>query len=197
MPDSPVDYLLSRRSVKFVQKPGPNKDELATIFQAAMRAPDHARQRPWRFAVIEGDAVARLGERVIDIVNASDNPMRPEKVATTRRWLADVPVLVAVACKLDHANQRVPEHERMLAVGAAVTNMLNAAHMLGYAAYWSTGLGTYNDEVNEALGFDALDYRFMGYVSIGTPVRDTVVPERPDWEEFVTRWQAPETQAGQ
>lgn len=186
--DSPISYLLSRRSVKFVQKPGPNQDELATIFQAAMCAPDHARQRPWRFAVIQGDAVARFGELVIDLVNASEHPMRPEKMATTRRWLAGVPVLIAIACTLDYANQRIPEHERMLATGAAVTNILNAAHMLGYAAYWSTGLGTYNDEVNEALGFDSLDYRFMGYVSIGTPIKDTTVPERPDWQEYVSEW---------
>jgi nitroreductase len=92
---------------------------------------------------------------------------------------------------MDYSNQRIPEHERMLATGAAVANMLNAAHMLGYGAYWSTGLGTYNDEISAALGFDSLDYRFMGYLAVGTPIDPPRGVERPDWSEFVTEWSGP------
>jgi len=88
----------------------------------------------------------------------------------------------------------VPEHERLLAVGAAVTNMLNAAHMLGYGAYWSTGLGTYVDEVNEALGFDGLDYRFLGYLAVGTPIQPPAAVERPDYRKFVAEWTGAATQ---
>ena len=65
-------------------------------------------------------------------------------------------------------------------MGAAAANMLNAAHMLGYGAYWSTGLGTYVDEVNEALGFDGLDYRFLGYLAVGTPIQAPEPVARPD-----------------
>src|SRR5690606_33074339 len=96
--------------------------------------------------------------------------------------------MLAVACKLDHANTKIPEEERMLATGAAVTNILNAVHMSGYAAYWSTGLGTYVDQVTDALGFDSLDYRFMGYIVIGTPIESGQAPERPDYREFVSEW---------
>ena len=96
--------------------------------------------------------------------------------------------MLAVACHTSTIPTRIPEDERLLATGAAVTNILNAAHMLGYAAYWSTGLGTYVDEVNEALGFDSLDYRFMGYVVLGTPIQSMTPPERPDYREFVSEW---------
>jgi nitroreductase len=191
MPDTPIDFLLSRRSVKFVQAPGPSDAELSLILQAAMRAPDHGKLTPWRFALIRGEAVARFAEVAIAIINASDRPMLPEKVATNRRWLARVPLLIGIACRMDYANQRIPEHERMLATGAAVTNMLNAAHMLGYGAYWSTGLGTYNEDVGAALGFDALDYRFMGYLAVGTPIDPPRDAPRPDWPAFVTEWSGP------
>lgn len=191
MPDTPIDFLLSRRSVKFVQAPGPSDAELSLILQAAMRAPDHGKLTPWRFALIRGEAVARFAEVAIAIINASDRPMLPEKVATNRRWLARVPLLIGIACRMDYANQRIPEHERMLATGAAVTNMLNAAHMLGYGAYWSTGLGTYNEDVGAALGFDALDYRFMGYLAVGTPIDPPRDTPRPDWPAFVTEWSGP------
>src|SRR3546814_3714173 len=84
-----------------------------------MRAPDHGKLRPWRFALVRGEAIGRLAELVVSCAKAADTPMAAEKEASTRRWLARVPLLIAVACRLDHANQRIPEHERMLATGAA------------------------------------------------------------------------------
>lgn len=185
---APIEYLLSRHSVKFVQAPAPSEEHLSKIFQAAMSAPDHGRLRPWRFALIRGAAIGRLADMTLAAIKASGGMLTTQKEASTRRWLDKAPLLVAIACRLDHANTKIPEHERMLAVGAAVGNMLNAAHMLGYGAYWSTGLGTYIDEVSEALGFDSLDYRFMGYLSLGTPIQERAAPERPDYHAYVTEW---------
>lgn len=185
---APIDYLLSRRSVKFVQAPGPSEAHLAQILQAAMSAPDHGRLRPWRFALIRGEAVQRLGELAIGAIKRAGLPLTTQKEASTREWLSKVPLLIALACRMDTSNVKIPEHERMLATGAAVTNMLNAAHMLGYGAYWSTGLGTYVEEVTEALGFDALEYRFLGYLAIGTPIAPSDPPERPDYRDFITEW---------
>lgn len=185
---TPLDYLLSRRSIKLVQQPGPDEQQLAQILQAAMSAPDHGRLQPWRFTLIQGPAIARLADLSISATRAAGLPLTDAKEASIRRWLSKVPLLIGVACHLDHANTIIPEDERMLATGAAVTNMLNAAHMQGYGAFWSTGLGTYIDEVPEALGFDALDYRFMGYLSIGTPVSQPGPAERPDFRQFLTEW---------
>ena len=183
---APIDYLMSRRSVKFVRAPGPDDAQLAQILQAGMSAPDHGRLRPWRFVLIRGAAIERVADLAVNAARTAGMPLTAEKEARTRQWLAEVPLLMGVACRLDHSNTKIPEHERMLATGAAVTQMLNAAHMLGFGAYWSTGLGTYLDEVNEALGFDGLDYRFMGYVAIGTPIQETPAPERPDYRQFVS-----------
>lgn len=185
---SPVEYLLSRRSVKFVTAPGPTEEQLSLILQSAMSAPDHGKLQPWRFALIRGEAIGRLADLALNATKAAGLPLTPEKEASTRKWLSQVPLLIALACRIDHSNTKIPEQERILATGAAVTNMLNAANMLGYGAYWSTGLATYIDEVNEALGFDGLDYRFMGYLAIGTPINDTEAPKRADYHPFVTEW---------
>lgn len=188
MSESALDYLLSRRSVKFVQEPGPTQDELGVILQCAMSAPDHGRLQPWRFSIIRGPAIAKLANLAIAAIKAAGLPLTPEKEASTRQWLGKVPVLIAIACHLDHTNTKVPESERMLAVGAGVMNMLNAAHMLGYGAFWSTGLGTYLDEVSEALGYDALDYRFMGFLAVGTPIITPAQVRRVEYSGFVTEW---------
>jgi len=183
-----IDYLFNRRSVKFVQAPGPSEAQLAQILRAAMSAPDHGQLRPWRFKLIRGDAVVQLGELAIGSIKRAGLPLTEQKEASTREWLKKVPLLIALACRMDTQNTKIPEDERLLATGAAVTNMLNAAHMLGYGAYWSTGLGTYVEEVSEALGFDALEYRFMGFLAIGTPIAQTEPPQRPDYQDFVTEW---------
>ena len=59
-------------------------------------------------------------------------------------------------------------------------NLLNAVHMLGYAAFWSTGIGTYVEDVQNALGLDALDYRFLG-LRVGTPAARPRPSSRPDY----------------
>lgn len=185
---SAVDFLLSRQSNKFVQAPGPTDAHLDLILQAAMRAPDHGKLRPWRFTLIRDQAVGKFADLAIGATRRAGKPLTDEKEASIRSWLAKVPLLVGMACRIDHSNTKIPEHERVLAAGAAATNMLNAAHMLGYGAFWSTGLGTYVDEVNEALGYDGLDYLFLGYLAIGTPIGTPDPVARPDYQDFVSEW---------
>ena len=61
-----LDLLLTRESALKLDAPAPTEAELDTMFQSAVRAPDHGRLRPWRFVVIEGDKRARFGELMAD-----------------------------------------------------------------------------------------------------------------------------------
>ena len=94
--------------------------------------------------------------------------------------MAAVPLFIAVAQKIAHDNTKIPEQEQLLATGAAAMNLLNAVHMLGYGAFWSTGMGTYVEDVQNALGLDSLDYRFLGYLAVGTPACAVPQATRPD-----------------
>ncbi|ANN78334.1 nitroreductase family protein [Bordetella flabilis] len=175
--------------MKFLRGPGPRQEEVDQMLQAAMSAPDHGALRPWRFQLIRGEAIGRLADVAIDAVKRSgDKRMTPEKEKSVREWMAGVPLFVALAQKIAHDNTKIPEQEQLLATGAAVMNILNAAHMMGYGAFWSTGLGTYVEEVQEALGFDPLDYRFLGYLAIGTPACAVPAVQRPDYREFTSEW---------
>jgi nitroreductase len=186
---TPIHALHTRRSMKFLRAPAPRPEELEQMLQAAMSAPDHGALRPWRFKLIRGQAIGRLADMAIDAVKCSgDKRMTPEKEKSVREWMAGVPLFVALAQKIDHDNPKIPEQEQLLATGASVMNILNAAHMLGYGAFWSTGLGTYVEEVQESLGFDPLEYRFLGYLAIGTPACAVPVAHRPDFRDFVSEW---------
>jgi len=181
--------LMSRRSTKFLRAPAPKQEELDDILQAAMSAPDHGKLRPWRFVVIRGEAIGKLADMALDAVKRSGDPrMTEEKEKSVRQWMSEVPLFIGLAHKIFHDNAKVPEQEQLLATGAAVMNILNGVHALGYGAFWSTGLGTYLDEVQDALGLDPLDYRFLGFLAIGTPGCALPVVQRPDFREFVTEW---------
>src|SRR5690625_1192665 len=183
-----IKSIQSRSSVRFVRGPGPNNDELAQILQSAMSAPDHGQLRPWRFKRIRTDQVDKLIELAIKARQEEGDPLNDAQIAKLRRWLPNVPVILAVACYIDHSNERIPHQERVVATGAAVMNILNASHALGYAAYWSTGLGTYTESFPEELGFDAREYQFMGFVTIGTPLAKMPEKERPNYQDFLSEW---------
>lgn len=187
---TPLDVLLGRQSVKFVQAPGPTDAQLGLILQAALRAPDHGGVKPWRFVLVRGADVPALVDVGVRAGIAAGTPLPQPKVDNARKWLSRVPLVIALGCRPDPSG-RIPEHESLLAVGAAAMNMLNAAHALGFGAFWSTGIGTYLDGVGEALGFDPLDERFMGYLAIGTPIEPPAPVRRPDWRDHVSEWHAP------
>ena len=132
--------------------------------------------------LIRGEAIGKLADVAIGAVKRSGDPrMTPEKEKSVREWMAAVPLFIAVAQKIAHDNTKIPEQEQLLATGAAAMNLLNAVHMLGYGAFWSTGMGTYVEDVQNALGLDSLDYRFLGYLAVGTPACAVPQATRPDF----------------
>ena len=44
-----INTLLTRVSVSNLTDPYPLKKDMDLVYQAALRAPDHGRLRPWRF----------------------------------------------------------------------------------------------------------------------------------------------------
>lgn len=185
-----VASMLSRRSNKLVQAPGPNPEQLSQIMQTAACAPDHSALRAWRFALIEQSEIAAFTDLAIGATRRSGREITPQKEQNTRNWMSKVPLLIGLAYKISHDNSKVPEIEQTLAMGAAVMNIQNAAHALGFASYWSTGLGTYTEEVPEALGFDGLDYRFVGFLAVGTPINPLAPAQRIDALTLTHVWKA-------
>ena len=188
MSTSTLNTLLLRRSVKMVGQPGPTDSQIESALACVMRAPDHAKLGVWRFVLISEPDVVAVGEKAIDIMQASGNPMAPEKQASTRAWLADVPLLVGLAYQIHHDHPKVPVIEQTLAMGAGVMNFQNAMHAMGFATYWSTGLASFTEEMPEYLGLDTLDQQFVGFLAVGTPKNKVVPAERRDPWSIATRW---------
>jgi len=160
--------LLERRSVspKRLCAPGPGVAELDLMLQAALRAPDHGGLHPWRvieFRAEQREALAACFEQeklrrdplasVADRRRAREHALRP-------------PTLLAFVVAL-HPRSKVPLREQWLAAGAALGNLLNAAHRLGYGAIMLSGERCHDAALIDRLGIAAPDC-LAGFVSIGS-----------------------------
>ncbi|NBB09885.1 nitroreductase [Pseudomonas sp. SLFW] len=179
-----LTQLLSRRSYWPLVGPVPTEDELHQVFEATMRAPDHSNLKPWRFFTIQGEALSALG----DIFAAAavkrgddDNGDR------SRRQAVAAPMIIAVGARI-YDDERVPEVEQILSVGAAAMNLLNALHLFGYGAYWATGPNAYDPDVRNALGLKEASDQLLGFIYVGSPSKQRAPKVRPSSETLVTPW---------
>jgi nitroreductase len=100
------------------------------------------------------------------------------------------PLVLAVGAfiTLDHPAVRIVD--RQLAAGAAAMNLLNAAHLLGYAGRWLTGESCHDPMVKLALVLCPEDF-LVGWLYVGTPAGDVPEPARPDPANFLHAWEGP------
>lgn len=184
-----LDHLLARRSVGLLQEPAPQGADIDLILQAALRAPDHGRLRPWRFVTIRGEARIAFGECLAAAAAKRDPEAATALGERARAWVRRTPLLIAVGVVVKDG--KIPESEQVLSAGAAAMNMLNAAHLLGYGAMWVTGANAYDANVNALLGFEAPS-RLVGFLTIGTPApAPTPSLPRPELSAYVADWQPP------
>lgn len=159
--------LHNRVSVSELQAPAPTPEQRDAIFRAALRAPDHGQLRPWRFRLVEGEALQQLGQVLAAVENSLEGPLtdaQRSKVAA-RPLRAPLVLLVSAAVQ---PHPKIPELEQLLSTAAAVEAMLLAAHALGVGAIWRTGLSTFEPLMAEKLGLPAHE-KLLGFLYLGTP----------------------------
>jgi nitroreductase len=183
---SSIDSLLSRASVKSLLDPGPDDTQLRVIFEAAVRAPDHGKLRPWRFYVVRGDGRGRLSAMFAAGVKRREPGASEAQIEKEREKPLRAPLTIAVVAKTI-AGHKIPEIEQTLSTGAAAMNILNAIHALGFAGKWVTGGNCYDPVFKREFGLDPAD-QIIGFIHVGTPTEKIAPPDRPDPAEFVIEW---------
>jgi nitroreductase len=177
---TPISLLHSRRSGKArdLVLPGPDEPQVMQILQAALRVPDHGKLAPWRFILV-GTKRRRALADVIEHAYRADKPQASHaEINAVRAYALEAPTLIA-ALSTPKMDSHIPLWEQQLSVGAAIQNMLVAAHGLGFAANWLTGWPAYSAAVRAALGGNDTD-AIAGFVYIGTASKPLEERPRPD-----------------
>lgn len=172
-----IEALNTRATAKTYGETAPNKEQLAIVLQAAVRAPDHGRLRPWRFMLIEGNQRRKFGDLLADAATRRTPGLSAGELQRERDKAMRAPLIIIVACRIVPGT-KIPVIEQILAAGAAAQNMLLALHSMGFASAWKTGDAAYDPEVKRALGFAADDH-LVGFVFTGGGTGATFAQGKP------------------
>ncbi len=166
---------LARRTNMMVQKDvAIPRATIAALCEIVQLAPNHKRTWPWRFALAEGDARARLGNVVADAMELHGDT--PDKVAARRTKYLRTPAILIVGSAAGESELRTAENRD--AVAAGVQNLLLAATAHGLASFWSSCPSGANDVTAALCGFDA-DTTIVAMVYLGWATEPQRAVPRP------------------
>jgi nitroreductase len=162
------EAIRGRRSIKrFTDRPV-SRDEIETILDAAVLAPNHKLTNPWRFYVLGPEARAAYGlalgnRKAKKLTDADAAQKMRETVAAEHRAL---PAMIAVAVvNSDNDEQR---EEDYAATMMAVQNLALAAMELGLGTSMKTG-AIMNDPAARVAAGVAENERIVAVVNVGVP----------------------------
>lgn len=186
-----INALLTRNSAIKLTSPAPSDEELSLILKTALRAPDHAGLRPWRFITVKPERYDALGDLLVAAKQAelSDHDLPLLDKTSQLKLKAKpqrAPIIIVPVLNLQ-THVKIPEVEQLLSLGCACQNILLAVEALSYAAIWRSGSLAYSKEVAQGLNISDNE-KALGFIYIGT--RDSNYPTKSipelDVDKFVS-----------
>lgn len=175
------EAIHTRRSVGKVRSDPIPRQVIEKLLSAGVQAPNHYKVRPWRFVVLTGDGLRKLGDVMADVFHQKFPEVKPEALDRERAKPLRAPLIIAVGVDKP-TESKVLEIENICAVAAACENILLEAHALGLGGHWRTGGAAREPVVKRFLGF-AEDQHVIAFLYIGYPDGVSEAAERPGFED--------------
>jgi nitroreductase len=112
-----MEAISSRRSIRSYQEKEIPDEIISKLLEAARWAPSAGNKQPWRFVVIK-------------------EPYKIKLIKSISMGMRETPPLIMVACIEKGTEAKVIEDTKYLDIGAAIQNLLLAAHSQGIGACW-------------------------------------------------------------
>lgn len=192
--------IKERRSIrKFLDQPVPQED-INEIIEAARWAPSSSNRQMWKFIVIKNkqvlDEMAQAICAKVDQIIDQSGYTQLKAVKSYATFFKEAPVTIAVFLEPHEGNlmeealkalEYTPEQVQRLrgqvayqSIGAAVENILLAAHGKGYGACWLCGSNIAAPEIEKILGV-AGELELKALIPLG---KAAVVPKRSSRKEL-------------
>ncbi len=181
----------SRQSVmpKRLLAPGPDTSQLRQMVDAAACAPDHRGLRPWRLLRIADHQRVALAELFEACTRDRDPAASADDIARSREKAGRAPVLLLAVLRGEPPDEEVPLVERAITLGAALMNLLLAAHGLGFGAMLTSGRAVRTARFARAFSL-APGEQAVCFVSIGS-ARGAPRRARGQAADFLADWTPP------
>ena len=179
--------ITSRQNIspKRLVEPGPNLVQQAQLFSAAAAAPDHGLLIPWRFVMVPAHRRADLGEVFALALIDRDPGATLEQIEAAREKAQRAPFLILAVARLGLCVPDTPILERMVAVGAAIQNLLLSAHSLGFGSSLTSGQAMQSPRMRTLFELQPGE-RAVCFVNVGTVSLRKILRLRPEAACFVS-----------
>ncbi|GAB4157555.1 MAG: nitroreductase family protein [Candidatus Promineifilaceae bacterium] len=188
----PLLCFRSRRSIRRYQSQPVPAGMIEQLLTAAIWAPSAHNRQPWRFAIIQTEAVkhrlaAAMGARLRADLAADGAPPELIEQDANRSYqrITTAPVLVLLCLSLEdmdvYPDAARRQNEWVMAVQStamAGQNLLLAAHALGLGACWMCAPLFCPDVVQRALELPA-SWQPQGLITLGYPAENRAKNRRP------------------
>lgn len=160
-----LSIVKNRRSVRSFSSKIPGAGQIGILIEAAQWAPSGLNNQPWKFMVLN---------------------KREEKNGLTQFTkyhdiIEKAPVVIVVC--LDHRDSYHRDKD-IMAIGAAIQNMLLCAHEMGMGTCWLGEIINRKEEVGRYLGIDPV-LEVMAVIAVGYPKGKTGKGQRKEIEEIL------------
>lgn len=162
-----------------MQKPVQSK-YINMILDAAHWAPSAANRQPWQFIVIKNKAVRKSIQRLVEenktlTISVQVEPFKTGFSKYESEWISDAPIHIVVCADPKKTAPHIGGEETYkYATGAAIQNLMLAAHALSLGTCWLT---MFNKNKLRALLKIPIDIDIIGVITIGYPKEVPKVPE--------------------
>ncbi len=182
-----LSFLTEQISIpaKELTLPAPDEKQLEAILQTAMSSPDHGELTPFRFLVIQDDALSELSEVFKQAAiqrGADDSTILKQQKKPLRS-----PMIITVIATITD-NPSIPEVEQILCAGVAAQHIQLACRSLNFGSIWLTGENCYDLFVYQALGLE-LNERIIGFIYVGTAKGVNHKKNRSDAKKITRFWE--------
>ena len=181
-----LQNILLRNSPRELTEPIPTSEEMEQVYKAALRAPDHAWQRPSRFIEVTGDGLKKLSSIFKKFALENIDELSEEVLVKYEEAPFRAPMIIILVSEIKE-HPKVPEIEQMFSTAAAAENILLALNSLGYAGVWRTGKFALDDRISKYLNLPD-NQKVIGYLYVGTATGKQKKIPQLEPSEFVTKW---------
>jgi len=161
---SMIEEIKNRRSVRAYLPDEVAIDSIKIILEAACWAPSGKNGQPWKFAVIQEDK--ELKNKI-------------SSLSIYKKWIQTAPCLIIVF--LDK-NLMYDRQKDIMAIGAAIQNLLLVAHELGIGTCWLGEILKNENEIRNLLEVPE-NLEIMAVITAGYPERKSFASKRREIKE--------------
>jgi nitroreductase len=165
--------------------PGPTAEELDLIFTAAAQAPDHGNIQPWRFILVPQEKRAALGQVFMKALKERDANASETELNISYEKAFRAPCLILAAVNQGPTKPEIPNHERQIALGCAIQNMLLMAQALSIGSGITSGQAMNSRFVREVFRLTPNE-EAMCYLTFGQVIAYKSKRKRSNVSEIVS-----------